>query len=370
MTIILVAAIAAAVQSAASAPPAPPVPLRGEWLLDWVASPVLCKEGGPQAPARAAEPRRTTVYYSGNRLSLTIDFRIDAAGRPLSITRRNEDFIPDADDLAPALAAARFVPGQERRGCVLTFTPDLIPVSSAPLGDVMATFMTPRSNPPRSLWDRIHAGGDCGDPAPAALLRAFPDFKRLPDQPGYHSWTMIGFDLSPGGKPRRVRTIGGDGASALDTAGRAAVARSRFEKGAHTGCTYGYFKGPAILPAPAPPMEEDWRPAAATCPKDHVWDRAPRFAYPPNYQARSIEGWAIVTYDVAPWGEIGNVHAKVAEPTADFGTAAENMLRAATFRPGPGYVGCTERVRYRMGRSGEHGEAVLLTGTDRLPTPD
>lgn len=356
----MIAILAAALAAQAAPPPpviqVPPVPrapVPGQWLLHWTMSPVLCRDGGSQSPVRASEPRRAILYYNGSRMSATLAFRIDASGRPLSITRRGAPYLQDGEDIAPALAATQFAPGADRRGCVVTFIPDVTSVAAAPLHDIMATFMTPRLTSPRSVWNRIHAGGDCGDPAPAALLRGFPDFKALPDQPGYISWTLIGFDLSSGGKPRAIHTLEGSGTPSLDRAGREAVARSRFEKGAHKGCTFGYFKGATTLPAPTAPEEETARPAAATCPREHVWDRGPRLIYPPNYNMRSIEGWAMVTFDVAPWGEIGNVHAISAEPTADFGTAAETMLRAATFKAGPGYVGCVERVRYVMRKPGE-----------------
>lgn len=360
----ILAALAVAAPAMGTVPPPPP-PSPGQWLLHWTMSPVLCRDGGGQPPAMVSEPRRAVLYYPGNRGSVTFDFRIDANGRPLSIARRGSDYLPDGEDIAPAFAATRFAPGAQRQGCVVTFTPNITPVAGAPMHEVLATFMTPRSNAPRSVWDRIHAGGDCGDPAPAALLRAFPDFKALPDQPGFISWTMIGFDLSPGGKPRAIRTLDGSGTPTLDRAGREAVARSRFEKGAHKGCTFGYFKAATLLPAPPAPEEDAWRPAATTCPREHVWERAPRLVYPANYNARSIEGWAMVTFDVAPWGEIGNVHAQASEPTADFGQAAETMLRGGTFKPGPGYVGCVERVRYVIRKPG-----IPKAADAPVPLPD
>ncbi|MCU6452508.1 energy transducer TonB [Sphingomonas sp. A2-49] len=355
--LVIVAAALAAPQAVPppiiAVPSVPRAPVPGQWLLHWTMSPVLCRDSRAQPSVMAPEPRRAVLYSNGNgRASATFDFRIDASGRPLSIRRRSNAYLQDSEDLAPALAATRFAPGGERKDCVVTFTPDVSPVAGASLHDVMATFMTPRSNPPRSVWDRIHAGGDCGDTRPAPLLRGYPDFKALPDQPGYASWTLIGFDLSTGGKPRAIRTLDGSGTAPLDRAGREAVTRSRFEKGAHRGCTYGYFKAASVLPAPPAPDEDAWRPTAATCPREHAWDRRPRLVYPASYTARSIEGWAMVTFDVAPWGQIGNVHAWAAQPTADFGTAAEIMLRAATFRPGPGYVGCIERVRYVIGKPG------------------
>ena len=362
MTIILTAAIALAALQTDRPPPVisispsavPTAPRPGQTLLRWVMSPVICRDGGAQPPVVQSPPRRMGFAYRiGPPAPVALDFSIDASGRPLSITRRASAYAPNADDVVPAFAATRFAPGAVRHGCVVTYTGDVMPLAAAPMDEVMALFMLPGNRLSRAVWDRIHAGGDCGDPAPAALLRGYPDFKAMPDQPGYPSWTMIGYDIDRKGRPQHLRTAGGSGSPDLDRAGRSAAARSRFERGAHGGCMSGYFKSPTILPAPPAPEEADWRPANATCPREHQWERPPQLVYPGNYQARSIEGWAMVTFDVAPWGEIGNVHARKAEPTADFGTAAERIVRGAAFKSGgPGYVGCVERVRYLIRKPG------------------
>ena len=64
---------------------------------------------------------------------------------------------------------------------------------------------------------------------------------------------------------------------------------------------------------------------------------------------RRIEGWAVVRYDAAPWGEIGNVTVLAAQPSADFGTQAQVVLRSAKVAPSEsGFTGCVERVRFVM----------------------
>lgn len=362
MTIILTTAIALAALQSDRPPPVvttspyavPAAPKPDNTLLRWVMSPVICRDGGGQLPVVQSPPRRTgSAYRIGSPAAVALDFSIDASGRPLSIARRGSAYVANADDVVPAFAATRFAPGTVRRGCVVTYTGDVMPLAAAPIEEVMALFMLPGNRLSRAVWDRIHAAGDCGDPAPAALLRGYPDFKALPDQPGYPSWTMIEYSIARNGHPQHLRTAGGSGSVDLDRAGRNAAARSRFERGSHGGCMSGYFKSATILPAPPSPVEANWRPANATCPREHTWKRPPQLVYPGNYQARSIEGWAMVTFDVAPWGEIGNVHAQQAEPTADFGTAAERIVRGAAFNPGgPGYVGCVERVRYVIRKPG------------------
>ena len=344
-------------------PAAPPE----QQLLRWVMSPALCG-GGPggltaQPVVRMPDPQMALGWdLPGQRRSMTLDFRIDAAGRPLSIVRRTtseNSYVPDSQDVMPAFAASRFAAGAERAGCTVTFTASLIPVAAAPLVDVMAYAVFPISGRAKAIGDRLRAAGsDCFDPAPAVLLRAFPAFKRLPEQPGYPSWSMTGYDLDAAGKPVRVRTLAGSGRPELDAASREAVARSRFERGARAGCSYPYYKTATLLSPPVPPEEDAVRPTGATCPRDHVWDRKPVLCYPSSYSRRSIEGWAMIAYDVAPWGQTGNVRVLQSEPTAEFGDAAMQMIRNATFKPGGGgYVGCVDRVLYMMRKAG-------------LPSPD
>lgn len=329
----------------------------------WVMSPVLCADTGgaglaAQAVVRVPEPQRFLGWNGVSpRRTLTLDFRIDEDGRPLSIARRTVGgfvYVPDAEDVVPAFAASRFAPGAARMRCTATFTADLTPIAAAPIEDVMAYSVFPATRPTAAIWDRLKTpGADCTDPAPDVLLRAFPAFRTMPDQPGYRTWSMTAYDLDRSGRPRNVRTIGGSGTPALDRASREAVARSRFERGARTGCFYPYYKNAAILPAPAAPTEDEMRPVGATCPHDHGWNQAPAFRYPTPYWRRSIEGWAVVAYDVAPWGQTGNIRVLKAEPSAEFGDAAMAMIRGATLKTaGTGYVGCVDRVLYVMRKPG------------------
>lgn len=339
-------------------PGAPPE----QQLMRWMMSPALCSGGQAgltaQQVVRAPAPQLGLGWdIASQRRSMTLDFRIDASGRPLSIVRRippENSYMPDSQDVMPAFAASRFQPGGERTGCTVTFTASLTPIAAAPLADVMAYAVFPTGGRTKAIGDRLRAAGsDCFDPAPAVLLRAFPDFKRLPEQPGYPSWSMTGYDLNAAGKPGRVRTLAGTGNRGLDTASRDAVARSRFERGVRTGCSYPYYKTATLLPPPVAPEEDAVRPAGATCPRDHIWDRKPVLSYPSPYSRRSIEGWAMIAYDVAPWGQTGNVRVLQSEPTAEFGDAAMQMIRNATFKQGGGgYVGCVDRVLYRIRKPG------------------
>ena len=89
---------------------------------------------------------------------------------------------------------------------------------------------------------------------------------------------------------------------------------------------------------------------------------AARLVYPDAYRQRSIEGWARLTYDVAPWGAIDNVRVVESQPSTDFGRQAQIMLRQAKVTPqGSGATGCNQTVRFQMA----HG-----TAADEMPSMD
>ena len=158
---------------------------------------------------------------------------------------------------------------------------------------------------------------------------------------------MTGYDLDEKGRPINVRTIAGTGNTALDTAARKAVARSRFVAGARTGCMYPHWRGPLrIAPPPAPP--EDAFGPTPHCPAA-PWAQQPRLIYPQAWNRRSIEGWAVVQFDVAPWGEVGNTRVLAAEPAEDFGREAMQVVRTARRAPSTsGASGCIERIRFAI----------------------
>ncbi|WP_052075516.1 energy transducer TonB [Sphingomonas taxi] len=340
--------------AAADIPP-PPAPPGEQQLVSWVMSPALCRGSGdtPRAERmiRRPDPQHALAWlYPAVLRPVTLDFRIDATGRPLSIVRVNPDYQFAMADVVPAFAASRFAPGGERSRCTVTFTARTDVIAVAPVADLVAYSVFPNEPPPRAVWDRVRPpGSTCTDPVPEVLLRAFPHFKALPDQPGYRSWSMVGYDLDRSGKPVRPHITASSGTPALDQASVRAVATSRFERGARTGCFFPYWKGAATLPAPPAPEEDSVRPADATCPKEHDFERKPALFYPERYSRRSIEGWAIIAFDVASWGATGNIRMLASEPTSEFGEAAKAMIGNVTFKPSPhGYTGCIERVFYRM----------------------
>ncbi len=320
-------------------------------LFAWIPGTVAC-DGMTVAPVAMRRPL-TSLAWSGadGTRTVTYRFRIDAAGRPLSIARDVGGYNIQTEDIAPSLAASRFPAGVARADCAITYTTRSTPLAEAPVADLMSYSITPMTGAlPRAGWDRIMpVGTSCRtDPPPRILLRAYPDFLAFPPTPGVRGWSMVGYDLNARGRPIRVRTVGGTGNPALDTASVKAVAASRFTPGARAGCLYPYWQNPATIAAPPLPDRVGTVDTANRCPAGD-WSYRPAPIYPPPWHRRAIEGWAVVAFDVAPWGDIGNVRVVASEPGADFGVEALRLLRGAR-KPvsATGHVGCVERIHFVM----------------------
>lgn len=353
---ISLVALALPLPTAATVPPPPiviapsPAPA-GASLLSWTPGAVQC--GGSAASiVRLERPWLQRVYANSAKYApVSLSFDIDASGRSLNIRKGNvATAYGIADDLGPALAVTRFRPGQAKTGCTVVYSPELMPIDDAPLSALMAYSANQVSGPlPPQAWRRIFATGTCrGDSAAGLRNRAFPNFRAIPAEPGVRDWTMLGYDVGEDGASIHVETLASSGNAALDQAGRAATAETRYWSGGFTGCRFSYWRSASTLPAPPAPEEDTFRPAGATCPEGRDWATPPVLRFPEPYRRRAIEGWAVVTYDVAPWGQIDNIQVKASQPSEDFGTQAVAVLRSAKARPGNGAVGCVERVRFVM----------------------
>ena len=345
----------------AALPPAPPIAVStaapavvsGEQrLLSWHPGEVRCE--GMNAPRVITLRRPLNSLAWGDRplASATFSFAIDASGRPLSIRREGGE--PGwHDELAPALASSRFAPGGARQRCTVSYAPRREALNEAPRVE-LASFMlhSRQSAMPRLGLDRLREGDGCAStPGMQAIVRVYPDLKDVPPTPGVPDWTLVGFDVRPDGRPSAVRTVAGTGNAALDAAAITALTASRFNAGPlRKQCVLPFRHRPATLAAPPAPNIAE--PANGPCARDGGWAIAPKLDYPHPYRMRAIEGWAVLDYDVASWGAIGNVRIIEAQPSEDFGISAKAKLERARRPAGPGATGCRTRVRYAMAKDG------------------
>ena len=349
--------LAAAVLPLAAATQAPPAPIVSvgataqRVLIAWLPGEVRC--GGAIVTATPMRRPLTSLLWAPNPSlkPVSYGFDIDATGRTASIHRvGTSEYVIAGDDLAPSLAVTTFAAGAAHVGCSVTYVARQSGLGEAPIADLVSYTMTPLAGAlPQEGWARVGGGGTCTDlPRPEVLVRAFPDFRSLPATPGVKDWSLVGYDLDAAGKPVNLRIVAATGNGPLSAAATKAVGQSRFAGGARTGCRYPYYRNPATLPAPPMPKEATYRPAGATCPGRHDWSTPPTLRFPEAYRRRAIEGWAVITYDVAPWGEIGNVRVAAAQPSDEFGREAMNVIRTAKVPTTQGFVGCVDRVKFKM----------------------
>ena len=333
--------------------PPPPVAVSVDQRAMLIWEPTILRCGDrPIAAMPIRRPWNMLVWPGFKAMPVSFAFAIDATGRTTAIRRRRDETQPLSGDLGPALAATRFAAGAPQADCTIVYAPQVTPIGEVPIADLISYTLTPESGPlPVAGWNRIAAGASCRDePRPQPLVQVYPDFRKVPGTPGVKDWSMVRYDTDARGRPRNLRTVSGTGNAALDAASLKAIRASRYTEGARAGCLYPYWKMPATLAPPPIPTEVAYRPKNATCPTARDWTTRPVLRFPDNYQRRSIEGWAIVTYDLAPWGEPGNIHAVAAEPSADFGTAAEAVIRGARLPASDrGATGCVDRVIFKIG---------------------
>lgn len=373
--IILFLAAAAAAQ-----PPSPPLPppivsVGGDFataLLSFRPGPARCQSG--EEALQLGEPPLPQITSVGPEMPapapVTLRFRIDATGRPLGIVEEPRPGRAgpyyNSRDAAAALAASRFRAGRERSGCTIAYEVKAEPLDEADpatLYRFMALQPPPAFDARRAILERaVPPGSNCfNDPRLNVRLRAYPAFEEIPQAPGTFSYSFLAFDLDEGGRPRNVRLLGSGGNAELDRQSLDAVRRSRFSPVAKSGCTYSYWRRQTDpLTAPEPPEPEAFRSDTASCPREgSPWAHMPRLSFPNEFERRGIEGWAIVRFDVAPWGGVGNVSALAAEPASAFGQQAVQIVSGARKPPsGQGYTGCVTRVVFRMPTSAE--SATLL----------
>ncbi len=205
---------------------------------------------------------------------------------------------------------------------------------------------------PSPVREALAKAGDCYQPprrAPDTL--AYPDLRRFNDKSVSPPWAGVRYSIDAQGAVRDVKVVAQSGEAAFADAAASSIAESRFYPGtARTGC-YATFSAKAKpTPAPArPDLKTFERPGDACDITREAMNTPENKTFPAAYAKRGVAGWAIVRFDVAPWGQIGNVEVLAAQPSDAFGMAARNLVQSA--RPSPpatGYRGCLVPILYAI----------------------
>ncbi len=350
-----------------AAPPVTSAPPAGQQFLQWRGQDARC--GGVAIAARKLhQPHPILVSATAPPSSiLTLRFRIDGNGRPLSIGGEGLGNPYMSADVVPSLAASTFAVAGPQQDCTIRYFPVRTPLEVVDRQALLAYSMIPGTTPlPRDAWQRMQPGAsDCGDrPTPRVRLRAYPDFLSFPGTRGTRDWTIVRYDLNARGRPINVDVSDHSGNAALNAASVRAVRSSRFTPGARANCSYRYWREAETVAPPPSPAVATLRPADATCPPGLEWTNRLSLSFPPAFLHRRVEGWAIIAYDVASWGDVGNLRVLASEPADGFGTQAMSIIRRGKKAPSErGYTGCVEKVRFAvsandLGSSEDHRVAA------------
>lgn len=365
LTLVLAAAQTATITVPPPPPPrspthlAPPViqtPLYRPHLVDYDGATAQC--GGRIVTPLAAVAPFTQVARLGVDAprSYEMGFTIGDDGRPLGITQQVAASGPkgyvQATDLVPAFSLWRFPASAAGAACTMTFTARSVPLDRAAPADLYRVAALRMANPSefQTLMQQVRKSGDCAGPGrPRMLLRAFIDDRRIPQTPGVPSYAVASFDVDADGVPQNPGIVASDGNRVLEAAASDAASRGRYVGNApRTRCTIP-FRRAATDPVPAPPMPPKADYPEVRCSQPVRWARPLNLEFPDAFRRRAIEGWAIVRYDLAPWGATGAVTVLASEPAAEFGEQARRMIIAARAEAAPnGAQGCIARVHYRM----------------------
>lgn len=190
--------------------------------------------------------------------------------------------------------------------------------------------------------------------------RAYPDARRLTRKPGQTQWVIENYDVLANGKTRPKGILRSDMSPENTVAVTRALSEAvYFEGEAASNCPSSY-----VIPADDLPADDralwpvlkalnadaiDDESDSKTCPEETrkamvQFNYRPEL-YPTVANRLNIEGVAVLTYDVAPWGQV-RVKSSWAHPLPQFASAAQRMLMQSTLKPGPGLSGCRVKVRF------------------------
>jgi len=371
---------------------------RGEQAVDrnlfqTPATEITC-DGATIRPIYADDLRiETTRHYSSDGSELqkpevVLQFAVDETGRTRDIrpvsTREShpsgEILVPgvaSSDPEQAALAAWRFS-GGPRSDCRLTIRYTTKPIVEASKSDLLRYFAVTRTRGPirdavaaRLAGPDANCGGDRrGGRRPRTV--SYPDNKigqRPP--PGGRSWTVLRWDVDAEGRATNVETLGSSGDAAFDAETRRAVSDTVVEGGAPLkGCVYNFYRGGERLPAPALPERED--DPLQNCPAEvrtRFQARGAPESFPVAFRERGIEGWALVRFDLATWGQVGNVEVIDAQPAAAFGDSGRRTVQAGRAEPSNSHgVRCVVPVRYVLPTNPVDGEPIRSDRADDIAT--
>lgn len=298
-------------------------------------------------PTFTPPPPPTSQAYS---------FSVDGEGRVFDLKRIDAPTPVSvnwlADEQTAVVASWRFAIGAPATGCKIDLAPTYMTVAEASPAKLFEVLANEQRNAPPSVRKVLAAGSDCeGGAQRRPNVITYPDLRPFDDKTVDPAWSGVRYDIDASGAVRNVRIAAQHGEQAFSDAVAASLSESRFFPGQpRHGCFLTYHATPKATLASKAPAEASFKRPGDTCDITQAAMNLPENKmFPPAFGKRRVAGWAVIRFDVAPWGQVGAVEVLAAQPTAAFGDAARAMVQSARPTPPPsGYRGCIVPVTYAI----------------------
>lgn len=336
------------------------------------------------APLPAPKPATSNsepIVFRGSPVAenkvYTLSFDVLANGRMTNIRPMGGDYRLFANEFLPTWAAGwNFGPQSKAlTGCKMTWDikTDYTPEAAKPLM-YEAAFLRNFASGLRPADPR---SDDCKAVDRRIRLNAYPDREQMRRTPGHSQWLVLRTDVQANGKVKVGGRLRASGEEANLEAVEKALSQRAYYPGEAAECLTGY-----VIPAEGLPWEggagDDGTQAdkankdaeeEKTCPAE-ARRAAMTFSYRPEYfptQASrlGVEGVALLTFDVAPWGQV-RVKSSTSHPLPQFAQAASRMLTQSRFKPTDrGLSGCRLLVRFVLDKD-DKPEAAAPEASESL----
>ena len=249
----------------------------------------------------------------------------------------------------PALAALPFAPGRPLAGCRIHLQTRVLSYAEAGQPALLRAFALGTLGPASPGWRAAALPtSDCYTGAPLfGRVQHFVAVDQMREPSAARSWSVVSFDVTPQGRTANLKVVASSGRRELDAAALDAQRRSTYAPTPKHACVLRYFTPvtPLVYPATAKLTPDP----LGGCPNDPPLSFSAAPTYPTEFKRRSIEGYAVARYDIAPWGAVGAVEVVTSEPAEAFGERARQALAGAHAAPSAhGSRGCLQVVRFKM----------------------
>jgi len=329
-----------------AAPPAR-VACDGREVVVTQSAPLHPKAWQPWTPPVGANPATTLP-----QLGQSFTFSVNADGAVTDL-KRGPGFAPwPGDEQMATIATWRFAPGAPAKGCKLDLAPAQTALADTAPARLFELAAFERGATPPAVRAALDKAGNCAQrPRRTPDTIAYPDLRGFNDKSAAPAWAGVRYNIDANGAVRDVRIVAGDGNAAFADAAASSVAESRFQPGSpRTGCHATFTARPKITPAPSrQDIKAFERPGDICDLKREAMNVPESKTFPPPYAKKAVAGWAIVRFDVAPWGQIGNVEVVASQPSEAFGIAARGLVSSShPTAPATGYRGCLVPIIYAV----------------------